>query len=211
MHCLLDVNTIRHLTTRHLTIRHLAARHLKARHLTTRHHGTFRRHLQFDTNISLSIHFVTITFSQYRETHRTDALKVQSHEIFDPRFLSLNGNPGSSDSGAKAVLNIDLNWRSNSILFFCYIMPFYFTAMGQVWSPMTDFLIYCYFHGSCKGRKNFVFDYALCQKNSALCGIVPSRDSAPCRISPSSDSAPWRIARSFKKRFYLHETPRYGT
>jgi hypothetical protein len=44
-------------------------------------------------------------------------LKRQSHEIFDPRFYSLNGTPGSPDSWAKAVLNIDSNWRSNSIRF----------------------------------------------------------------------------------------------
>jgi hypothetical protein len=30
-------------------------------------------------------------------------------------FFSLNGTPGSPDSWAKAVLNIDLNSRSNSI------------------------------------------------------------------------------------------------
>jgi hypothetical protein len=35
--------------------------------------------------------------------------------MFDPRFLSLNGTPASPDSLAKAVLTIDLNWRSNSI------------------------------------------------------------------------------------------------
>jgi hypothetical protein len=27
-------------------------------------------------------------------------------------FFSLNGTPGSPDSCSKAVLNIDLNWRS---------------------------------------------------------------------------------------------------
>jgi hypothetical protein len=59
-------------------------------------------------------------------------LKGQSHEIFDPWFFSLNITPESPDSWAKAVLNIDLNSRSNSIRFF-QIMPnlkFYFTAMG---------------------------------------------------------------------------------
>jgi hypothetical protein len=45
-------------------------------------------------------------------------LKGQSHEIFDPWFFSLNGTPGSPDSGAKAFLNIDSNSRSNSIRFF---------------------------------------------------------------------------------------------
>jgi hypothetical protein len=44
-----------------------------------------------------------------------EALKGQSHEIFDPWFFSLNGSP---DSWAKAVLNIDSNSRSNSIRFF---------------------------------------------------------------------------------------------
>jgi hypothetical protein len=44
-------------------------------------------------------------------------LKGQSHEIFDPRFFSLNGTPGCPDSWAKAVFNIDSNSRRNSILF----------------------------------------------------------------------------------------------
>jgi hypothetical protein len=34
-------------------------------------------------------------------------LKGQSHEIFDPRFFSANNTPGSPDSWAKAVLNIN--------------------------------------------------------------------------------------------------------
>jgi hypothetical protein len=45
-------------------------------------------------------------------------LKGQSHKIFDPR--SLNGTPGSPDSWAKAVLNIDSNSRSNSNRFFLF-------------------------------------------------------------------------------------------
>jgi hypothetical protein len=45
-------------------------------------------------------------------------LKGQSHESFDPKFLSLNGTPGSPDSWDKTVLNIDSNLRSNSIRFF---------------------------------------------------------------------------------------------
>jgi hypothetical protein len=31
-----------------------------------------------------------------------------------------------------------------------------FSAMGQARSPMTDFLIDCYFNSFCNGRKNFV-------------------------------------------------------
>jgi hypothetical protein len=40
-------------------------------------------------------------------------LKGQYHEIFDPSFFSLNGTVplGSTDSWAKAVLNIDWNSR----------------------------------------------------------------------------------------------------
>jgi hypothetical protein len=45
-------------------------------------------------------------------------LKGKVSRDFRPSFFSLNGTPGSPDSWAKAVLNIDLNWRSNSI-FFC--------------------------------------------------------------------------------------------
>jgi hypothetical protein len=48
---------------------------------------------------------------------RKGHLKGQSHEIFDPRFFSLNGTPGFPDSWAKAVLNIDSNRRSNLNLF----------------------------------------------------------------------------------------------
>jgi hypothetical protein len=99
------------------------------------------------------------------------SLKGQSHEIFDPRFFSLNGTSGSFDSWAKAVLNIDSNWRSNSIRFFWYITPnlkFYFTAMGQERSPMTDFLIDCYFNGFCKGRKNFVSTPRFAKKLRAM-------------------------------------------
>jgi hypothetical protein len=44
-------------------------------------------------------------------------LKGQSNEILDPQVSSLIGTPGSSDSWAKAVLNKDSNWRSNSIRF----------------------------------------------------------------------------------------------
>jgi hypothetical protein len=42
-------------------------------------------------------------------------LKGQSHEIFHPCFFLLDGTPGTPDSLAKAVLNIDSNSRSNSI------------------------------------------------------------------------------------------------
>jgi hypothetical protein len=44
-------------------------------------------------------------------------LKGQCREIFGPRYFSLNGSPGSPDSWAKAVLNIDSNSRRNSIRF----------------------------------------------------------------------------------------------
>jgi hypothetical protein len=79
--------------------------------------------------------------------------------------------------------------------------------MGQARSPMTDFFIYCYFYGFCKGRKNFVSNpryakklRAMCEfqvrnflADSALCGTAESRlramphsgsrDSALCRIA----------------------------
>jgi hypothetical protein len=55
--------------------------------------------------------------TQYLLTEITYLLKGQSHKIFDPRFFSLIGIPGSPDSWAKAGLNIDSNWRSNSIRF----------------------------------------------------------------------------------------------
>jgi hypothetical protein len=35
-------------------------------------------------------------------------------------------------------------------------LKFYLIGMGQARSPMTDFLIDCYFNGFYKGRKNFV-------------------------------------------------------
>jgi hypothetical protein len=41
-------------------------------------------------------------------------LKRQCHEIFDPRFFSLNCTPGSPDSWVKTVLHIDSNSRSYS-------------------------------------------------------------------------------------------------
>jgi hypothetical protein len=44
-------------------------------------------------------------------------LKGQCHEIFDPRFFSLNCTPGPPDSWAKTVLHIDSNSRSFSIKF----------------------------------------------------------------------------------------------
>jgi hypothetical protein len=44
-------------------------------------------------------------------------LKGQSHEIFDPRFFSLNCTPGSPDLWAKKVLHIDSNSRRYSIKF----------------------------------------------------------------------------------------------
>jgi hypothetical protein len=57
-------------------------------------------------------------------------LKRECHEIFDPRFFSLNCTLGSPDSWAKTVLHIDSNSRSYStskidsalcrILFYCH-------------------------------------------------------------------------------------------
>jgi hypothetical protein len=38
---------------------------------------------------------------------------------FRPLVFSLTGTPGSPDSWAKAVLNMDSNSRSNSIRFVC--------------------------------------------------------------------------------------------
>jgi hypothetical protein len=105
------------------------------------------------------------------------------------RFSTLGffSTPGSPDSLAKGVLNIDSNCRSNSIqfdvenrlramlsIFVGLIMPnlkFYFTAMGQARSPMTDFLIDCYLNGFCKGRKNFCSRYC-CFEVWSLRGTV---------------------------------------
>jgi hypothetical protein len=42
------------------------------------------------------------------------SLKGQSHEVFDPRILSLNCTPGSPDSWATTVLHIDSNSRRYS-------------------------------------------------------------------------------------------------
>jgi hypothetical protein len=50
------------------------------------------------------------SMGQYQEV-----LKGQYHEIFNTRFFSLNGTPGSPDSWAKLVLHIDSNSRRNSI------------------------------------------------------------------------------------------------
>jgi hypothetical protein len=105
--------------------------------------------------------FTPILFHFYFNKTIAYSLKGQSHEILYPQFFFLNGTPGSPDLWAKAVLNIDSNWRSNSIrfdaknrlramphcaesIFFCSItlnLNIYFTAMGQARSPMTDFLI----------------------------------------------------------------------
>jgi hypothetical protein len=85
-------------------------------------------------------------------------LKGLYHEIFDPRFFSLNGTPGSPDSWANAVLNTDSNSRSNSnrffldnaklkILFCCH-------GAGKI-TYDRFFFIECYFNGLCKGRTNF--------------------------------------------------------
>jgi hypothetical protein len=35
-------------------------------------------------------------------------------------------------------------------------VKFYFAAMGQARSPMTDYLIDCYFNFFCKGKQHFV-------------------------------------------------------
>jgi hypothetical protein len=43
-------------------------------------------------------------------------------------------------------------------------LTFYFTALGQARSPMTDFLKDCYFNGFCKGRKNFVLTLRYAKK-----------------------------------------------
>jgi hypothetical protein len=51
------------------------------------------------------------------ELQKMDSLKGQSHEIFDPRFFSLNCTPGSTDSWAKTVLHIDSNSRRYLIKF----------------------------------------------------------------------------------------------
>jgi hypothetical protein len=46
-----------------------------------------------------------------------DLFKGAVSRDFHLRIFSLNGTPGSPDSWPKAVLNIDSNWRSNSIRF----------------------------------------------------------------------------------------------
>jgi hypothetical protein len=94
--------------------------------------------------------------------------------------------------------------------------------MGQARSPMTDFLIDCYFNHFCKGIKNFFFDSALCHIAQSwswfylrLCAMplsvkfkskifLPTPhyaaqrgvDSALRRIVGSRDSALCRIAQS---------------
>jgi hypothetical protein len=52
------------------------------------------------------------------KSRETIPLKGQSHEIFDPRFFSANSSPGSPDSWAKAILNINSYSRRYSIFKF---------------------------------------------------------------------------------------------
>jgi hypothetical protein len=51
--------------------------------------------------------------NKYIVVSRMNSFKGQYHEIFDLRFFSLNGTPGSSDLWAVAVLYIDSNLRRN--------------------------------------------------------------------------------------------------
>jgi hypothetical protein len=100
---------------------------------------------------------------------------------------------------------------------------FYFTAIWQARSPMTDFLIDCNFNSFCKGKKNFVSTPRYAKKLLAMRHSTESRlramppsvkfksniflptpcyaaqrevDSALCRIAQSCDSALYHIAQS---------------
>jgi hypothetical protein len=69
------------------------------------------------------------------------SLKGQSHEIFDPWFFSLNGIPGSPDSWAKTVLNVDSNSHSAEQCcgsgIHCFFTP-------RIWDPDPG----CFYTGS---------------------------------------------------------------
>jgi hypothetical protein len=79
-------------------------------------------------------------------------LKGQPHEIFNPRFFSLNNTPGSPDSWAKSVLNIDLHWRSNLIRFDAknrlHAMPHCVESIFVIDNAKLKILFYC--HGAGK-------------------------------------------------------------
>jgi hypothetical protein len=71
-------------------------------------------------------------------------LKGQSHEIFDTRLFILNGTP---DSWAKAVLNIESNWQSNSIRFDAEnrlrVMPHSAESIFWLDNARLNILFYC--------------------------------------------------------------------
>jgi hypothetical protein len=81
------------------------------------------------------------TFPTVITTSVVQDLKGQSHEIFDPRFFSANITPGSLDSWAKAVLNINSYSRRYSIFKFdsaqCRKAQFLVSAIQKF------FLLFC--------------------------------------------------------------------
>jgi hypothetical protein len=108
-------------------------------------------------------------------------LKIQSHEISDLWVFSSNNTPGSTDSWAKAVSNIDSHLRRYSTMKIAKFQ-FYFTAMGLARSPMT---IFCYTVALTAVIKAETLVFRLCTKthsagfllkificNSALCNSV---------------------------------------
>jgi hypothetical protein len=119
-------------------------------------------------------------------------LKRQCHEIFDPRFFSLNSTPGSPDSWAKTVLHIDSNSRSYSttkidsalcrrarsrfflldnakfILFYCH-------GVGKI-TYDRFFLKTVTLTASVKAER-ILFRLPAMRKDSAPCGIARSRFS----------------------------------
>jgi hypothetical protein len=92
-------------------------------------------------------------------------------------------------------------------------LKFYFTAMGQARSPMTAFLIDCYFNDFCKGRKNFVLTPRYAKK---LCAMP---HSAEFRLRAMRHSAVFKKnylklramppSVKFKSKIFLL-TPRYA-
>jgi hypothetical protein len=67
-----------------------------------------------ETNCMVLLLGIQPTHVQRTTVQFYDYLKKQCHEIFDPRFFSLNCTPGSPDTWAKTVLHIGSNSRSYS-------------------------------------------------------------------------------------------------
>jgi hypothetical protein len=97
-------------------------------------------------------------------------LTSESHEIFDLWFFSSNTTPGSTDSWAKAVSNIDSYSRRYmttkfSILFYCH-------RVGKI-----IYGLFCYtvVLTAVKKAETFVFWLRTVRKKSALWCIARSR------------------------------------